>query len=96
MKNLTIDADAEEREELAIFGTASLFRDTKGRLEIAGGTQEDQKRAIQWAEMVFGNNLRWYSRAHTRRIKLPRLKPTEKPRLENVRCKKIITLHQMG
>ena len=83
MKRSWIETKALEQEEVTSFGGAVLLRDANGRLEIVGGTEEERREAIEWATkfLLDRSELRWYSKAHTRRIKLPRLPEGKRPSL---------------
>ena len=40
-----------EHELVATFGEAQLVRDTSGRFELKGGSEEDRQQARLWARM---------------------------------------------
>jgi hypothetical protein len=73
MKRSWIETPVLGQEEVASFGGAVLLRDSIGRLEIIGGTDEEKRQAFDWANKFLFDRagLRWYSRAHARRMKLP-------------------------
>jgi hypothetical protein len=57
--------DPERAEVVATFGDARLLKTQRGRLEVEGGTEVDQREAWEWVERFLSPHRARLSRRHS-------------------------------